>query len=175
MREFASDGRARSLSLPARILYTVFAALTLGGSVSCVVLYDSIVRFGARTTPEELRQRLSGHYDAMSRQQLVETTHAHLFSMPVLLLIAGHLFLLSSARQRVKVAAVTLACAATVVHLAAPWLVVMTGGHPAAAVIYPLSGGLLLLVYTVLLAVPVGQMWMTKRPNKERLGDSGRT
>jgi hypothetical protein len=190
MREFAAaSGRVTTLSLPARILYTVFALLTLAGAVSCVVLYDDIVRFDARATPDQLRGRLAAHYEGvsgdgasgggasgdgtsgdgasgdgagrggMSRQRLVETTHAHLFTMPVLLLVAGHLFLLARTSMTAKLAVVIVASAATTLHLFAPWLVVWTHGHALAAAFYALSGGLLLLVTAVMLIVPVWQMW----------------
>jgi hypothetical protein len=174
--------RETTLSLPARILYTVFALLTLAGAVSCVVLYDDIVRFGARASPDQLRGRLAAHYEdasgdggdgasggsasgegagrgGMSRQRLVETTHAHLFTMPVLLLVAGHLFLLARTSMAAKLAVVIVASAATTLHLFAPWLVVWTHGHALAAAFYALSGGLLLLVTAVMLIVPVWQMW----------------
>jgi len=71
MRDFASaSSRAAELPLPAKILYTVFAVLTLAGYVSCVVIYDDVVRFGARTTPQELQTRLVAHYvgdDSLAR------------------------------------------------------------------------------------------------------------
>jgi hypothetical protein len=163
MREFASShGHAAQLSLPARILYTVFAALTLAGCLSCVLLYDGMVRFDAKATPHDLGSRLIDRYATLERARLVETTHAHLFSMPVLLLVAGHLFLLSRASPRAKVAAVSIAAATTALHLLAPWLVVWTRS-PASALIYPISGGLLLLAFTVLLVVPVREMWLTRR------------
>ena len=164
MREFAAaSGRVTTLSLPARILYTVFALLTLAGCVSCVVIYDDIVRFGARTTPQELQARLDAHYDAMERQKLVETTHAHLFTMPVLLLVAGHLFLLARASLAAKVGVVIAASLATTLHVAAPLLVVATHGNALAAALYPLSGGLLLLTTALMLVVPVWQMWASPR------------
>ena len=160
MREFAAaSGRVTTLSLPARVLYTVFALLTLAGCVSCVVIYDDIVRFDARATPQELRTRLDAHYDAIERQKLVETTHAHLFTMPVLLLVAGHLFLLARASMAAKLAVVIAASLATTLHVAAPLIVVAAHGHSLAAALYALSGGLLLLMTTVMLAVPVWQMW----------------
>jgi hypothetical protein len=151
--------------LPARILYTVFAGLTLAGCVSCVVIYDGIVRFGAHDTPGQLYQRLTAHYlaDPAARAKLVETTHAHLFVMPVLLLVAGHLFLLARVSDRAKLVGVVIACLATTLHLLAPWLIVATDGNALATTIYPLSGGLLLLTYVVLLAVPVLQMWRRPR------------
>jgi len=166
MRDFATpNGRAAALSLPARVLYTTFAVLTLAGCVSCVVLYDGVVHFGARTTPHELFERLTAHLSGpgADRQKLVETTHAHLFVMPILLLVAGHLFLLCGASDRAKLAGVVIACAATTLHLAAPWLIVASGAHPLVTVLYPLSGGLLLLTFTVLLALPVWQMWRRAR------------
>jgi hypothetical protein len=175
MREFASPtSRAAALSLPARILYTVFALLTLAGCVSCVVIYDGVVRFGARTTPQELQSRLVAHYrgddgatPTIDRAKLVETTHAHLFTMPILLLVAGHLFLLCRASTAIKLAAIVAASLATVLHLAAPWLVIATDGGALAAAIYPVSGGLLLLTTTVLLTVPVWQMWSARRDASE--------
>jgi len=163
MREFASGtSRAAALSLPARILYTVFAVLTLAGCISCVVIYDDIVRFDARATPQELRARLDEHYDSIARQKLVETTHAHLFAVPVLPLVAGHLFLLCRASNAQKTAVVIIASAATILHLAAPWILIAAHGHALAAALYPLSGGLLLLVTTLMLSVPVWQMWQPR-------------
>ena len=135
MRDFATDGRAAALSLPARLLYTVFAVLTLAGCLSCVVIYDGMVKFGARTTPAELKERLVAHYETADRQKLIETTHAHLFSMPVLLLVAGHLFLLCGATLRTKIVAIAIASGATVLHLLAPWLIVLSGGNALAAAI----------------------------------------
>lgn len=162
MRDFEGEVRSRAaaLPLPSRILYTVFAALTLAGCVSCVVLYDGIVHFDARSTPQDLYTRLVAHY--RDRPDLIETTHAHLFSMPVILLVAGHLFLLSSASPGLKLVAIVAACSATVLHLIAPWLVVWTGGSALGTVVYPISGGLLLLSIGLMLAVPVWEMW--RRP-----------
>ena len=165
MREFASPaGRAAALSLPARILYTAFAALTLAGCASCIVLYDGMVQFGARKTPQELGESLVAHYRSASWTRLVETTHAHLFTMPVLLLVAGHLFLLSSASPRMKVAAVSLSSGAVAVHLAAPWLILASDGNALATALFPLSGGALLVAFTILLGVPVWQMWQRRPP-----------
>jgi hypothetical protein len=171
MREFASaTGRAAALSLPSRILYTVFALLVFAGCVTCVIIYDGIVQFGARTTPQELQARLVAHYlgsatPAIDRQRLVETTHAHLFTMPVVLLVAGHLFLLCRASPRVKLLVIIVASLATTLHLAAPWLVIAARGQALAAALYPLSGGLLLLATTLMLGVPVWQMWQPRRPD----------
>jgi hypothetical protein len=164
MREFASPGsRASALSLPARLLYTVFAALTLAGCLSCVVIYDAIVHFEARATPAQLGERLVAHYTSIDRGKLWETTHAHLFSMPVLLLVAGHLFLLSSASQRAKLWAIAITASAMVLHLLAPWVLAATSGRGGSAALYPITGGVQLLGIAILLAVPVYEMWRPSR------------
>jgi hypothetical protein len=160
MRDFEKVGnRAAALALPARILYTVFAVLVMAGCLSCVSLYDRMVHFEAHATPLELYQRLVDHHRTIDRQKLVETSHAHLFIMPVLLLVAGHLFLLCSASPRLKLVAIIVAATATTLHLVAPWLIVWTDGAMAATLVYPISGGLLLISTAVLLGVPVWQMW----------------
>jgi hypothetical protein len=160
MREFESGrSRAAALSLAARILYSTFAALTFAGLWSCVAIYDSIVHFDARATPADLYQRLVEHHRVMDRQKLLETAHAHLFMMPVLLLVAGHLFLLANLPQRVRTAGVVIGCVTMTLHLLAPWLIVWSGGAAAATLVYPISGGFLLLSMAVMLAVPVWQMW----------------
>ena len=60
MREFASPStRASALPRPVKALYTGFCALTVAGLLSCIALYDGVVRFGARTTPAEREGRRS--------------------------------------------------------------------------------------------------------------------
>lgn len=122
MREFATPkSRASALSPAAKVLYTSFCALSLMGLMTSMLLYDDVVRFGARTTPQELYRNLVNHYDRnislaappatpeqalkagrdARRHELLVVTHAHLFTMPVLLLIVGHLFLLTSGQAHV--------------------------------------------------------------------------
>src|SRR5207302_7214433 len=112
MREFASPAsRAGALPRPVKVLYTAFCAFTVAGLLSCIGLYDGVVRFGARATPAELYQHLVTYYQPgagpasaavgeaspapIPTRRLLEVTHSHLFSMPLYLLVLGHLFLLT--------------------------------------------------------------------------------
>jgi hypothetical protein len=88
---------------------------------------------------------------------LLQTTHFHLFSVPVYLLVAGHLFLLSGLSPKIKTAAISAAIAFTVLHLLAPWLVYFGGA--ALAWVYPITGAGMLLGFVVLLGVPLYEMW----------------
>lgn len=173
MREFEkTKSRAAGLSFPARVLYTVYAAITFIGLVSVIALYDRIVVFSAHATPQDLFGHLVNHYVQPENvptsgtcatpspyDKLLETTHAHLFTMPVMLLIAGHLFLLTSLPMRVKTGIIVAACAAMVLHLLAPWIIYATNGEPITTTLYPLSGGALLITTAALLGVPVWEMW----------------
>jgi len=86
-----------------KALYTAFCAFTVVGLLSCIGLYDGVVRFAARTTPAELYDHLVAYYQRpMSTQRLLEVTHFHLFSMPLYLLVVGHLFFLTGVSARAK-------------------------------------------------------------------------
>jgi hypothetical protein len=138
----------------AKLLYTSFCAFTAAGLASCVGLYSAIVRFTARSTPAQLYGNLVERYRTASPHELL---HFHLFSVPIYLLVAGHLFLLSAFSAKVKTAAISAAIAFTAVHLLAPWLVYFGGG--ALAWLYPISGAGMLLAFALLLGVPLYEMW----------------
>ncbi len=177
MREFASPGtRAGALPRPVKVLYTAFCALTVAGLLSCAGLYDGVVRFGARTTPAELYDHLVTYYQPaggrtspgeavpaprMSGRRLLEVTHFHLFSIPLYLLVVGHLFLLTGVGARAKMGWISASVVGTATHLLAPWCVYFGGG--ALAWIYPISGAALLASFAVLMGVPLYEMWTTRR------------
>jgi len=176
MREFASPAtRAGALPRPVKVLYTAFCALTVAGLLSCLGLYDGVVRFGARTTPAELYDHLVTYYQPggrtpaageampaprMSARKLLEVTHFHLFSMPLYLLVVAHLFLLTGVGARAKMGWISASVAATATHLLAPWCVYF--GGRALAWIYPISGAALLVSFAVLMGVPLYEMWATR-------------
>jgi len=104
MREFASaSARAATLPRAAKALYTAFCAFVGLGIASCAGLYDGIVAFATRATPGELYARLIAHYQTgIATRALLEVTHAHLFVVPILLLVLGHLFLLTGLPAQTK-------------------------------------------------------------------------
>ena len=176
MREFASPAsRAGALPRPVKVLYTAFCAFTVAGLLSCIGLYDGVVRFGARATPAELYDHLVSYYQPgagppapavgeagpspMSTRRLLEVTHFHLFSMPLYLLVLGHLFLLTGLSARAKMGWISASVTGTAVHLLSPWCVHFWGG--ALAWVYPISGAALLASFAVLMGVPLYEMWST--------------
>jgi hypothetical protein len=179
VREFASHGRIQALPAPAKVLYTVFAVFTVAGLINSLMLYDVMVDFGAKTTPAELNERLVGHYQGepvdtgshaismarpLDRATLLEVSHAHLFTMPVLLLIVGHLLLLTGLSKAGKHWLIGLATAGTTLHLLAPWLVRSFGR--AVGWFYPMSGALLFIPMVLMLGISVVAMWMPREPSR---------
>jgi len=154
MRQFASTGfRLWNLGLAAKVLYTAFCLLTLLGVVSSALYYGDLVGAGTRgvrryyagegddavsaappTTgpaievPEDAERAHTPLVVAVSYRKLLEVTHFHLFTMPVVLLIVGHLFLATGLGDRAKIVWIVAASASVFAHLATPWIVRYAGG-----------------------------------------------
>jgi hypothetical protein len=90
-------------------------------------------------------------------RKLLEVTHFHLFTMPVVLLIVGHLFLATGLGDRAKRAWLVIASASVAAHLATPWVVRYAGAG--LAPLHALTGIALTLSMTVLTLYPILAMW----------------
>lgn len=101
---------------------------------------------------------------AMPYRKLLEVTHFHLFTVPVFLLILTHLFMLTGLKARAKQVWITLGWSAATLHMAAPWLIRLSGSF---SWLFPLSGGLLFATGLVLTIYPAWVMW---RPRAGRHG-----
>ena len=193
MRQFASSGfRLWNLALPARVLYSAFCLLTFLGVVSSALYYGDLVGSGTRgirryyagegsdavtepdpappsTTgpaidvPEEAERGGPPIVVAVTYRKLLEVTHFHLFTMPVVLLIVGHLFLATGLGDRSKLAWLIAASASVAAHLATPWLV--RYGGAAFAFLHAVTGIALTVTMSMLTLYPVLAMWR---------GDTGR-
>jgi hypothetical protein len=188
MREFADGSRIAGLKTPSKVLYTAFALLTLAGLFSSVMLYHEIVRFEAHATPRQLADRLVEHHRPSSRdttlgapldgsepepqpqrstyQRLLTVTHAHLFTVPILLLVSGHLFLLTGFRPPFKLGFVTFAACGVALHLAAPWAVYLWGAPAAWA--YPITLASFLAAFGALLGLALWDMWRPRGGRTKR-------
>lgn len=192
MRQFGSPGfRLWNLGVQAKLLYSAFCILTLCGVVSSALFYADLVGSGTRgirryyageaqpaapevatagpaieLPPEEKAPLVV----AVSYRKLLEVTHFHLFTMPVILLIVGHLFLATGLGERIKQVFVVGGAASVAVHLATPWLV---RSFPSLALLHALSGVALTITMTVLTGVPVLSMW--RRPARPRVSATNET
>lgn len=94
---------------------------------------------------------------AQSPRQVMETFHFHLFTVPVVLLIVGHLFMLTSMGTMRKVAIISVASLATFVHLFAP-LAIRFGGS-SFGWLMPVSVAVASLGWLPMVLVPLWEMW----------------
>ena len=183
MRPFARPFPIDRLSLEARVLYTGFLGFILVGLVSSVWLYaDSFGDLSAARAREYYRgasepgpapePAVGGPELDLPREraaaagairlekparQVMETFHFHLFTVPVVLLIVGHLFMLTSISTRAKVVVISVASVATLAHLLAPLIVRF--GSAAWAPLMPLSVVAAAAGWLPMLVWPIWEMW----------------
>src|SRR5580692_6334000 len=170
MRQFASSGfRLWNLGLDAKILYTSFCLLTLLGVLSSALYYGDLVGSGTRgirryyageaapaaeptatssppagptiELPENAEAARAPIVVPIGYRKLLEVTHFHLFTMPGVLLIVGHLFLATGLGDRAK----------------RPWVVRYAGAG--LAPLHALTGLALTLSMAVLTLYPILAMW----------------
>jgi hypothetical protein len=185
VRQFARPFPITRLSLEARVLYTGFLLFLVLGFASSVWLYaDSFGALSARSAAEYYRggaapappadeaggPALELPDEAVAPEplrlekparQVMETFHFHLFTVPVVLLIVGHLFMLTSLSVRLKVGVIAFASVATFVHLLAPLLVRFSG--PGWGALMPVSVVGAALGWLPMLLWPLWEMWRPSR------------
>jgi hypothetical protein len=195
MRQFGSSGfRLWNIGADAKTLYTAFCVLTFLGVVSSALYYRELVGVGttgirryyagendepepatlqppppttgpAIEVPPEGAEARRPIVVAVSYRKLLEVTHFHLFTMPVVLLIVGHLFLATGLGERAKRAWLIAGVVSVSLHLATPWLVRAAAGL---APLHALSGIALTVTMSVLTLYPVASMWRGRPPAVDR-------
>lgn len=186
MRYYAKPVGIDRLSLEARVLYTAFCLFLLTGGGTSVWFYlddqlgvtpadaaryylgDAAVATAPQDDDGPALELPGGDLDEVPAapagmrfekppRQVMETFHFHLFSVPVVLLIVGHLFMMCSFSTRTKAWLLALTSVATLLHLLAPPLV-RFASPSFAALVFP-SALLMGLLWTFLTAWPVVEMW----------------
>jgi hypothetical protein len=164
------------LSLEARVLYSAFSLFLVIGVLSSAWLYhdDALTLSPAAATRHYLGDASSPPSDnpldapvaelalPKSARQVMETFHFHLFSVPVCLLIIGHLFMMTSWRTRAKVAWLVAASLSTLGHLLGPPLIRFASS--AFSALFVASAAAMLVTWLVLLCAPLWQMWRARPP-----------
>jgi len=183
----SSGFRLWNLGLAAKALYTAFCALTFLGVVSSALYYGDLVGTGTRgirryyageereapsvsapagdaaaggpaiEVPDDAERARPPLIVAVTYRKLLEVTHFHLFTMPVVLLIVGHLFLATGLSERWKLTWIIAGSVSVALHLATPWLVRYLGGG--VAFLHALTGLGLTVSMSVLTLYPVLAMW----------------
>jgi hypothetical protein len=162
MQAFARRGfQLRSASLETRIAYTGFLLLMLPALSTLVAL--SFGRMGL--DPHSIAAHYRGGESEMTFPktfwQLVETSHFHLFTIPVVVLILSHLLYATPASPRLRIYLTSITFAGAFLDAVGPWTV----RYLSAGFAYPLIVGWMLLAGGALLIVilTLAAMWGPKR------------
>ena len=97
---------------------------------------------------------------AKEKAELIETSHFHLFMMPIVFLTTGHLFLLSAWSGRWKTLVVSASFAYMALDIAKPWLIRYLSAEW--GVLAPINSALLGLTMLLFIFVPLYEMWFMK-------------
>lgn len=173
MQVFARRGfQLRSASLETRVAYTFFLVLSALGLATLVALASR-----AGTSPHAIAVYYRGddsemHF-AKTFWQLVETSHFHLFTIPVVVLIWSHLLYGTPTTQRLRVTLTLVAFGGALLDAIGPWLVRYVAGGCAYVLIAGwllLAGGAALILVITLLSMwaPAGWVGWFAAPPEEK-------
>jgi hypothetical protein len=126
MRQFASVSfRLRDAAAPVRSIYAGFLLLTAVGLATQAGFQAGRIGLSPAAIARYYRGGPAGDTMAFPKPwgHLLEITHAHAFTMAVVFLVLGHLFLGTSLGPRAKRVVVLVSFAGIAGDLAGPWLV----------------------------------------------------
>lgn len=157
MSGFTYRGAALSVKI-AVSGFLIFAVVGLG--VAALQIY---VRTGL--TPQGALLHYRGDEATLqypkSFNEMVEITHAHAFTIPLLVLVVSAVLLLSTASERLKRAVTLSLLIGAALELGAPWLV--RYGPAWTVHLFMIAGALLGGALFVAVGVPLYEMWGPRR------------
>jgi len=161
MQAFSRRGfQLRTASVETRVAYTAFLVLTVLGLATLIALS---VRVGI--TPNAITTYYRGDDSEMSFGktfwQLVEVSHFHLFSVPVVILILSHLLYGTPTSTRFRIWLTLITFAGALLESVGPFAV----RYLASAFAYALIAGWLLLAAGagLIVLVTLLSMWASER------------
>lgn len=139
MREFAQKGSVlRRLDRGGKIVYTAFLAFLICGLLSAALLHGDSMGASAATAATYWRGDEAEMIYPKSDRQLLELTHFHLFTEPLIWLVVAHLYHMGKGRAALSLG--TLLCMA--LQIATPWAIAK-GSAAFGILALPATAGLL--------------------------------
>ena len=163
MQVFARRGfQLRSASLETRVAYTAFLVLMSLGLATMVALS---ARVGITPTAIATYYRGGDSELAFPKAfwQLVETSHFHLFTVSVVVLVLSHLLYGTPTSTRLRVSLTLVTFAGAVLEILGPWGVRYVAGGCAYALIAGwvlLAGGAFAIIVVSLLSMWASERWV---------------
>jgi len=158
MQSFSRRGfQLRSASLETRVAYTGFLLLMLPGIATLVALSVGRAGFSPAAIAGYYRGGLTEMSFPKTFWQLMEVSHFHLFSVPVVVLVLAHLLFATPTSTRLRLWLTVVTFAGAFLEVAGPWAV----RYLAAAFAILLLAGWILLAggSLAIVAVTLLSMW----------------
>ncbi|MBI3323793.1 MAG: hypothetical protein HYZ92_00750 [Candidatus Omnitrophica bacterium] len=158
MREFASTKyRLKSAPLWQKRLYSACLAFFLVGLLTSAAFGLTKTGLSVQSIADYYRGNPERMKFEKTPQELLEVTHFHAFTMPVVLLILGHLFFLSDWPAGLKRIVVAVAAVSAFFMIATPWAIRYL--DPGWAYAKWVAGYALGAAMLCLIMVPIYEMW----------------
>jgi hypothetical protein len=151
-----------SASQGIKVITTIFLLFMVPGLATNLLIAQAKTGWSYDGLIEYYRGVESGY--TKSYLELLETTHFHIFSMPVVFLILAHIFLMCSWSYRPKIIVVIISFLAVFAETCSPWLI--TYVSPKFAVLMIFSGVFIALSLLIYIVIPVYEMWFIKMNNE---------
>ena len=162
MRNFNTRFRLRDTDRHIRLVYTWFLLMMLGGFI--------FTFYWAHTMTDLTPKGIADHYlgsdatfgNPMPFGQLAETTHFHLFTMPVVFLIMLHVLYLTMASSMIKVLTTWISFIGVTLDIVSPWLIAYVSP---VFVLTMLTGDMFMVIgFLIMFVIPMYEMWFLKQP-----------
>lgn len=162
MRNFNTRFRLRDTDRHIRLVYTWFLLLMLVGFGFSFFWAHSMTDLTPKGIAQHYRGNDATFGEPMPFGQLAETTHFHLFTMPVVFLILAHVLYLTTVSPMLKVATTWSSFLGVCLDLVSPWLITYVSP---AFVLTMLAGDILMVVgFLIMFCVPMYEMWILNLP-----------
>lgn len=98
-----------------------------------------------------------GLYFPKSNKEIIEITHVHAFTIPLIIFVMSRILSMTLVRDWIKITIYSVAFAGIIMNLSGPWLVRFKSDVFSISLIA--SYFLLGICFTVLISIPVYEMW----------------
>ena len=157
MKYFTNRSQLARMDFNTRLIATFFLIFMLLGSGLSIFMTYQRTQMDAEGALAYYRGDEKQMLFAKEPSELIETTHFHLFIMPLIYLTTGHLFLLSAWSKGWKTFVISSCFVYILLDVAKPWLIRFVGAG--FGVLAPFNSGLLGLTMLVCIGVPLYEMW----------------
>ena len=162
MRNFNTRFRLRDTDRHIRLVYTWFLLMMLGGFVFTFYWAHTMTGLSPKGIADHYLGSDATFGNPMPFGQLAETTHFHLFTMPVVFLIMLHVLYLTMASETTKVVTTWVSFIGVTLDLISPWLIAYVSPI---YVLTMLTGDVMMTIgFLITFVIPMREMWILKQP-----------